>query len=72
MDFTDLDKVLPIYVEYLGRFEYDQDEKILSATDVLSELLYRGAQEKAYVKNGELNFTEHRLVLRNIDRVSVV
>ena len=69
MDFLDLDKVLPFYVDYLGRFEYDKEENILSASDALSELLHSGIQEKVYIKNAELNFINDRLILRNIERV---
>ena len=69
MDFLDLDKVLPFYVDYLGRFEYDKEENIVSASDALSELLHSGIQEKVYIKNAELNFMNDRLILRNIDRV---
>ena len=69
MDFLDLDTVLPFYVDYLGRFEYDKEEKILNATDALSELLHSGVQEKVYVKNAEFNFTEDRLILTNAERV---
>ena len=69
MDFLDLDKVLPFYVDYSGRFEYDNEENILSASDALSELLHSGIQEKVYIKNAELNFMNDRLILRNNERV---
>ena len=72
MDLSELDMVLPIYVDYLGRFEYDKEEKIVTAGDALSELLRGGIQEKLYIKNGELNFVEHgRLILKNVDGVSL-
>ena len=70
MDFLDLDKILPFYVDYLGRFEYDKEEKLLNATDALSELLHSGIQEKVYVKNAEINFSDDRLILVNTERVS--
>ena len=69
MDLLDLDKVLPFYVDYLGRFEYDKEENILSAADALSELLHSGIQEKVYIQNAELNFMNDRIILRNIERV---
>ena len=67
MDF--LDKVLPCYVDYLGRFEYDKEEKILNATDALSELLRSGIQQKVLVRNAEINFSDEQLILTNADRV---
>ena len=67
MDF--LDKVLPFYVDYLGRFEYDKEEKVLNATDALSELLRSGAQQKVLVTNAEINLSDDRLILTNADRV---
>ena len=70
MDFLDLDKILTFYVDYLGRFEYDKEEKLLNATDALSELLHSGIQEKVYVKNAEINFSDDRLILVNTERVS--
>ena len=67
MDF--LDKVLPFYVDYLARFEYDKEEKILNATDALSELLRSGAQQKVVVRNAEINYSDDRLIVTNSDRV---
>ena len=46
-----LENVVPFYVDYLGRFEYDKEENILSATDALSELLRSGVQQKLFIKN---------------------
>ena len=46
-----LDKVLPFYVDYLGRFEYDEEANIFTATDALSELLRSGIQQKLCVRN---------------------
>ena len=66
-----LNNVLPFYVDYLGRFEYDKEENILSATDALSELLRSGVQQKLFIKNAEINFSDDRLIVTNSERVSI-
>ena len=66
-----LDKVLPFYVDYLGRFEYDEEANIFTATDALSELLRSGIQQKVCVRNAEINFSGDRLILTNADRVCI-
>ena len=66
-----LENVLPFYVDYLGRFEYDKEENILSATDALSELLRSGVQQKLFIKNAEINFSDDRLIVTNSERVSI-
>ena len=69
MEFLDLDRVLPFYVDYLGRFEYNKEEKILNVTDALSELLHSGIQEKIFVRNAEISFSDDCLILTNTERV---
>ena len=66
-----LNNVLPFYVDYLGRFEYDKEENILSATDALSELLRSGVQQKLFIKNAEINFSDDRLIVTNSERVNI-
>ena len=66
-----LNNVLPFYVDYLGRFEYDKEENILSATDALSELLRSGVQQKLFIKNAEINFSDDRLIVTNSERVII-
>ena len=65
-----LDKVLPFYVDYLGSFERDKNEKVLTALDALNELLRSGVQKKSFVKNAEISFSDDWLILTNADRVS--
>jgi hypothetical protein len=64
-----LDAVLPVYVDYLGRFEL-QPEFIETPEDVLRELLERGVTDKRFLPGGELSVNKGYLVLRdNIQQV---
>ena len=64
-----LDRVLPLYADYLGRFEHDEEEKIRCATDALSELLRSGAQQKVYIENAEVKFSNEQLIVANSNGV---
>ena len=64
-----LDRVLPLYADYLGRFEHDEEEKIKCATDALSELLRSGAQQKVYIENAEVKFSNEQLIVANSNGV---
>ena len=65
-----LDQILPFYVEYLGCFERDKNENVLTALDALNVLLKSGVQKKVFIKNAELSFSDDYLILTNGDRVS--
>ena len=64
-----LDRVLPLYADYLGRFEHDEEEKIRCATDALSELLRSGAQQKVFIENAEVKFSNEQLIVANSNGV---
>jgi hypothetical protein len=59
----ELDAVLPVYVDYLGRFE--ADGHVLEAADVMRELLDRGVQEDHFLPNGELTIASSQVILRD-------
>ena len=62
--------MLPLYADYLGRFEHDEEEKIRCATDALSELLRSGAQQKVFIENAEVKFSNEQLIVVNSNGVS--
>ena len=67
MDF--LDAVLPIFVDYLGRYESD-DGSINGPQDVMNELLTRGVVDRRFLPNGEISLVADRLILKdNLQRV---
>lgn len=64
-----LDAVLPIFVDYLGRFE-GEPGAIERPSDVMTELLANGVTDKRFLPNGELSVVDGRLVLKdNLQRV---
>ena len=68
MDF--LDAVLPIFVDYLGRFELEPGA-VEGPADVMNELLTRGVVDKRFLPNGEITIAADRLILKdNLQRVS--
>ena len=60
-----LDSVLPIYVDYLGRYEFAGGE-LETAADVMRTLLERGVTDRRnFLPNGELSAQGPELVLRD-------
>ncbi len=60
-----LDSVLPIYVDYLGRYEWQSGE-VESAADVMRTLLERGVTDRRnFLPNGEVSAQDGSLVLRD-------
>lgn len=65
-----LDAVLPVYVDYLGSFEY-LEGFLETHEDVMKELLTRGVKKGRFLPGGELSIANGYLVLKdNIERVS--
>lgn len=72
MDAIDqLDSSLPVYVDYLGRYETDPGF-VENAADVMKALIERGVDERRFLPNGELTVEEDggsgRVVVRDEER----
>jgi len=69
---NDCFQVLPVYVDYLGRFPYKQN-LLETPADAMKQLLDVGVTDKRFLPNGELSSEAGRLILRdNFRRVSKI
>jgi hypothetical protein len=67
MDF--LDSVLPVYVDYLGRYE-SEPGYVEGAPDVMRELLERGVQDhKRFLPNAELTVDRGKIFIKDENQV---
>ncbi|TRY75328.1 hypothetical protein TCAL_08322 [Tigriopus californicus] len=63
MDF--LDRVLPVYVDYLGSFE-SVPHDLEDGHDVMKHLLDHGVQSPQFVPNAEIIFTQDHILIKDV------